>query len=179
MVKTSWETMLKALDADEEPSGEQVDLADNIIAAESAGRPLTAETFGLYAQGLRRRLDRMIEHAARRHMAGPEADDRRIIRFWTGWETVESRLRPIIRDVDRTSCYEADKARFLMRRRLRELEGESCADFDRTGGAYWIPDHGEWEDWRPIVDHCLTGRWDTETAVGILRLIMDGMEADA
>lgn len=179
MVKPSWETMLKALDAGEEPSEEQVDLVDGLIRRASAGRPLTAETFGLYAQGLRRRLDRMIEHAAQKHMGGVSAEDWRIIRFWTDWETIESRLRSIIRSVDHTSCCEADKARFLMRTRLRELAGEPCDDFDRTEHAYWIPDHGEWEDWRPIVDQCLTGRWDTETAVIILRMIADGLGTDA
>ncbi|MBT1162572.1 hypothetical protein [Bifidobacterium sp. SO1] len=184
-VEVLLETLLADIDADNRPTVEQVALAARIIDRNTDGRVTVPEWFDVSANAIRVPVSKLIEHVAQTRMdstmignnagSSHRRDHWFALRFWTDWQNIEHRLTSIIHAVDGTTSCVVDKARFLMNTRYNELTGHSFTGFDRTEESYWIPVHGEWGEWRRIVDQCVIDKWDMTVAMIILRLTADAM----
>ncbi|PLS29987.1 hypothetical protein Uis1B_2169 [Bifidobacterium margollesii] len=164
------------------PAERDLDRIDGMIRSHTAGKPAAdPDTWGFYAWAtildpVDRILDALGERRIREHLdpAHPmtERDLWMACRIWSRWTQIADRLKSLVEMIDGTATCESDKARFLLRRRLTELtDGTESGDFDRSDDDYWIPESGEWRDWRILVDMCV-GDWMTPKALHTIAAMM-------
>ncbi|MBT1167279.1 hypothetical protein [Bifidobacterium simiarum] len=162
--------LLDRIREEHQPSVRDLDRIDGMIRSQATGDPTKdPDIWGTYLwvtllEPVDRILDALGERRLREHhdpaKPWPEGRSRWMAaRIWSRWSRIEDRLAALVEMIDGTTLCEADKTRYLLRRRLTELmEGTESGDFERGDDAFWIPESGEWREWRTVVDMCVADR---------------------